>query len=91
MTTKIKCFCLGALTTLAVISAIVMIVMVKEASDRIDAEKKAELDAYVACVLEQDAKYGWIVRSDCSPNWRALDAKAGFTYTQRGYDIYLNK
>lgn len=88
MTTKKECFYLGAI---AVLALMLIAVMIKSASDRIDAEEKAELDAYKACIMEQDAKYGWIVRSDCSSNWRTLDAKAGFTYTQRGYDIYLNK
>lgn len=88
MTTKKECFYIGAL---AVIALMLMAVMIKSASDRVDAEKKAELDAYVACVLDQDARQGWIVRNECSANWRVLDAKAGFTYTQRGYDIYLNK
>lgn len=88
MTTKKECFYLGAI---AVLALMLIAVMIKSASDRIDAEEKAELDAYVQCVLDQDAAQGWIVRSECSANWRALDAKAGFTYTQRGYDFYLNK
>ncbi len=88
MSTVERYFYIGVILVLAVM---LNVVMIKGALDRIDAEEKAELDAYKACIMEQDAKYGWIVRSDCSPKWRTLDAKAGFTYTQRGYDIYLNK
>lgn len=52
--------------------------------------ERLEVEEYKACIMDQHKSHGWIVRSDCSYKWRTLDEKAGFTYEQRGYDIYLS-
>lgn len=50
-----------------------------------------EAETYKQCVINQSEVRGFIIRSECSPKWKQLDQIAELEYTQRGYDIYLQK
>ena len=48
------------------------------------------VEKYVSCIREQDETRGWIIRSECSSDWKELDRESGLTYTQVGRDLYIN-
>ena len=54
-------------------------------------QEQKEVETYKQCILEQSQKQGWIVRSNCSNNYKELDSKANLQYIQKGSNIYLKK
>lgn len=54
-------------------------------------QEQKEVETYKQCILEQSQKQGWIVRSNCSNNYKELDSKANLQYIQKGLNIYLKK
>lgn len=58
--------------------------------EKVRDEARREVEEYKMCILDQHYTHGWIVRSDCSLNWKYLDTQAGFEYYQVGYDLYLS-
>lgn len=53
--------------------------------------EQQEIEEYKTCILAQSESRGWIIRSECSQYYQRLDKQANLTYTQKGYDLYLNK
>ena len=54
-------------------------------------QEQKEVETYKQCILKQSQKYGWIVRSSCSSNYKELDSKANLHYIQKGLNVYLKK
>lgn len=50
-----------------------------------------EAQTYKQCIIEQSETRGWIIRSECSLNYKQLDQTANLKYIQKGYDLYLTK
>lgn len=44
---------------------------------------------YKTCIQEQSNGKGYIIRSQCSMNYKQLDKQADIEYTQKGKDLYL--
>lgn len=56
-----------------------------------DKQLQQEAAKYKQCIQQQSDTRGWIIRSECSSNYRILDEVAQIQYTQIGYDLYLTK
>lgn len=78
-----------------VLLGIVVIVLVIGSfvrANKLEQERQLkEVEDYKTCILAQSESRGWIVRSECSQYYQRLDKQANLTYTQKGYDLYLNK
>lgn len=58
--------------------------------EEVNREYHERVEKYVSCIREQDETRGWIIRSECSSDWKELDHESGLTYHQVGRDLYLN-
>lgn len=65
--------------------------LVKTIQENLKEQEYQEIENYKKCILEQDQKHSWIVRSSCSNNYKELDKKANLVYEQKGLNIYLKK
>lgn len=52
-------------------------------------KQQTEVNNYKQCIYNQHKQKGYIIRSECSLNWRILDQKANIKYKQIKKDIYL--
>lgn len=50
-----------------------------------------EAQAYKECITKQSETQGWIIRSECSTNYKQLDQTTNLKYIQKGYDLYLKQ
>ena len=50
-----------------------------------------EAQAYKQCILEQSQTQGYIIRSECSSNYKQLDEIANLKYKQIKLDLYLEQ
>lgn len=50
-----------------------------------------EAKAYKQCIIQQSETQGYIIRSECSNNYKQLDQITGLKYKQIKLDIYLEK
>lgn len=46
---------------------------------------------YKQCILQQSQTQGYIIRSECSNNYKQLDKIANIKYKQINYDLYLEQ
>lgn len=74
------------------IVVIVLVIGCAIKSNQLEQQRQQqEIEDYKTCILAQSESRGWIVRSECSQYYQRLDKQANLTYTQKGYDLYLNK
>ena len=52
-------------------------------------KQQTEVNNYKQCIYNQHKQKGYIIRSECSLNWRTLDQKANIKYKQIKMDLYL--
>ena len=48
-----------------------------------------EIKEYQQCIYDQHKEQSYIIRSNCSSNWKILDKKANIEYKQVKMDLYL--
>ena len=86
-----KKICTLIFTVTLIFGGLVIIHNVKIELQKQDLQEQKEVETYKQCILEQSQKQGWIVRSNCSNNYKELDSKANLQYIQKGSNIYLKK
>ena len=77
-----------AIATIPVASLITLNIIAHNISDK---QLQQEAQAYKQCIQEQSDTQGYIIRSECSTNYKYLDQYLNLEYTQKGYDIYLKQ
>ena len=86
-----KKICTLIFTVTLIFGGLVIINNVKIELQKQALQEQKEVKTYKQCILEQSQKQGWIVRSNCSNNYKELDSKANLQYIQKGSNIYLKK
>ena len=86
-----KKICTLIFTVTLIFGGLVIINNVKIELQKQALQEQKEVETYKQCILEQSRKQGWIVRSNCSNNYKELDSKANLQYIQKGSNIYLKK
>lgn len=86
-----KKICTLIFTVILIFGGLVIINNVKIELQKQALQEQKEVETYKQCILEQSQKQGWIVRSNCSNNYKELDSKANLQYIQKGSNIYLKK
>ena len=86
-----KKICTLISTVTLIFGGLVIINNVKIELQKQALQEQKEVETYKQCILEQSQKQGWIVRSNCSNNYKELDSKANLQYIQKGLNIYLKK
>lgn len=86
-----KKICILIFTVTLIFGGLVIINNVKIGLQKQALQEQKEVETYKECILEQSQKQGWIVRSNCSNNYKELDSKANLQYIQKGLNIYLKK
>lgn len=86
-----KKICTLIFTVTLIFGGLVIINNVKIELQKQVLQEQKEVETYKQCILEQSQKQGWIVRSNCSNNYKELDSKANLQYIQKGSNIYLKK
>lgn len=86
-----KKICTLIFTVTLIFGGLVIINNVKIELQKQALQEQKEVETYKQCILEQSQKQGWIVRSNCSNNYKELDSKANLQYIQKGLNIYLKK
>ena len=86
-----KKICTLIFTVTLIFGGLVIINNVKIELQKQALQEQKEVETYKQCILEQSQKQGWIVRSNCSNNYKELDRKANLQYIQKGSNIYLKK
>ena len=86
-----KKICTLIFTVTLIFGGLVIINNVKIELQKQALQEQKEVETYKQCILEQSQKQGWIVRSNCSSNYKELDSKANLQYIQKGLNIYLKK
>ena len=86
-----KKICTLFFTVTLIFGGLVIINNVKIELQKQALQEQKEVETYKQCILEQSQKQGWIVRSNCSNNYKELDSKANLQYIQKGSNIYLKK
>lgn len=86
-----KKICTLIFTVTLIFGGLVIINNVKIELQKQALQEQKEVETYKQCILEQSQKQGWIVRSNCSNNYKELDSKANLQYIQKGSNIYLKK
>ena len=86
-----KKICTLIFTVTLIFGGLVIINNVKIELQKQTLQEQKEVETYKQCILEQSQKQGWIVRSNCSNNYKELDSKANLQYIQKGSNIYLKK
>ena len=86
-----KKICTLIFTVTLIFGGLVIINNVKIELQKQALQEQKEIETYKQCILEQSQKQGWIVRSNCSNNYKELDSKANLQYIQKGLNIYLKK
>ena len=86
-----KKICTLIFTVTLIFGGLVIINNVKIELQKQALQEQKEVETYKQCILEQSQKQGWIVRSNCSNNYKELDNKANLQYIQKGLNIYLKK
>ena len=86
-----KKICTLIFTVTLIFGGLVIINNVKIELQKQALQEQKEIETYKQCILEQSQKQGWIVRSNCSNNYKELDSKANLQYIQKGSNIYLKK
>lgn len=75
-----------------VIGGIVGIVLLNNLVSTINNLQEQELNEikeYQQCIYNQHKEQSYIIRSNCSSNWKTLDKKANIEYKQVKMDLYL--
>lgn len=52
-------------------------------------KEQQRVQEYKTCIMEQSKTQGWIIRSQCSMDYKELDKKANIEYKQVGYDLFI--
>lgn len=86
-----KKICTLIFTVTLIFGGLVIINNVKIELQKQALQEQKEVETYKQCILEQSQKQDWIVRSNCSNNYKELDSKANLQYIQKGLNIYLKK
>lgn len=86
-----KKICTLIFTVTLIFGGLVIINNVKIELQKQALQEQKKVETYKQCILEQSQKQGWIVRSNCSNNYKELDSKANLQYIQKGLNIYLKK
>lgn len=84
-----KKICTLIFTVTLIFGGLVIINNVKIELQKQALQEQKEVETYKQCILEQSQEQGWIVRSNCSNNYKELDSKANLQYIQKGLNIYL--
>ena len=77
-----------AIATITVASLITLNTIAHNISDK---QLQQEAQAYKQCITKQSDTQGYIIRSECSINYKQLDKIANIGYIQKGYDLYLKQ
>ena len=76
---------------IATITAASLITINSVAHNISDKQLQQEAQAYKQCILKQSQTQGYIIRSECSSNYKQLDEIANLKYKQIKLDLYLEQ
>lgn len=71
------------------IMALVVVNTIKNNINEYKQNELNEIKEYQQCIYNQHKENGYIIRSACSSNYKALDNKANIEYKQVKMDLYL--
>ena len=77
-----------AIATITVASLITLNTIAHNISDK---QLQQEAQAYKQCITKQSDTQGYIIRSECSSNYKQLDKIANLKYKQIKLDLYLEQ
>ena len=86
---KAKRIIKGVFTIAMVVATLVVINTIKTNINDYKQQEINEIKEYQQCIYNQHKEQGYIIRSNCSTNWKALDQKANIEYKQVKMDLYL--
>ena len=92
MTKKIKLkkwvkVVIGGIVGIVLLS--ILISAINNLQEQARQEEQQRVQEYKTCIMEQSKTQGWIIRSECSKDYKELDKKANIEYEQVGYDLFV--
>ena len=60
-------------------------------NNQAQAQLQQQAEAYKQCIIQQSETQGYIIRSECSTNYKQLDQITNLKYKQIKLDLYLEQ